>query len=175
MDTEMFAGVVCGIIVGIILVVILLKITKTNGKIKCEFDERQEMIRGRGFKYGFYTLLIYDAVYGVVDLTVEKPYADNLLMLVIGIAISVVVYAGYAIWHESYFALNESPRKFLIAFAAVAVINLAIAGINAKRGILIQEGQLTWYGTNLVAGIMFLVIMLVLGVKLLVVKKEADS
>lgn len=175
MDTEMFAGVVCGIIVGIILVVILLKITKTNGKIKCEFDERQEMIRGRGFKYGFYTLLIYDAVYGVVDLTVEKPYADNLLMLVIGIAISVVVYAGYAIWHESYFALNESPRKFLIAFAAVAVINLAIAGINAKRGILIQEGQLTWYGTNLVAGIMFLAIMLVLGVKLLVVKKEADS
>lgn len=175
MKVELLAGIVCGVIVGIILVVIVLKITKTNGKIKCEFDERQEAIRGKGFKYAFFTLLIYDAAYGLIDLCLTETYADTLLMLMIGIAVSVVVYAGYAIWHESYFALNESPKKFLVSFTVIAMVNLVLTGIYANEGWLVQNGRLTFYWANLVAGLMFFAIMIILGVKLLVVKKEADA
>ncbi len=55
-------GVVIGLIVGIICVVLLLAVTKTDENVKYKYDERQELVRGRGFKYGFFILLIYNAI-----------------------------------------------------------------------------------------------------------------
>lgn len=167
MNTPMLLGEICGVILGIIIVVIVLKYTKTNNKIKCKYDERQEIIRCKGFKYGFFTLLIFDAAYGLVDLTMEKPVADTLLVLMAGIVLSILVYAGYAIWHESYFALNENPKRVMISFSVIAIINFVLTGIYASEGWLIRDGKLTFYWTNLMAGMMFFVICIILGLKIL--------
>ena len=43
-------GVVCGILVGLLLMVVILKLTKTDGSLKCKYDERQQLVRGKGFQ-----------------------------------------------------------------------------------------------------------------------------
>ena len=47
------AGFAVGITVGVILVMVLLKMSNTDKKIKTEYDERQERIRGKAYKYAF--------------------------------------------------------------------------------------------------------------------------
>ena len=53
MNVEMALGMVTGLVLGLILFIIILKVTKKDGKIKCQYDERQELARGKGFKYGY--------------------------------------------------------------------------------------------------------------------------
>lgn len=171
MNTTMLAGIICGFIVGIILVAMILRYTKTNGKVKCEYDERQEIIRGKGFKYAFFTLLIFNALYGMIDLTLERPVADNIVVLMTGIILSVLVYAGYAIWHECYFALNENPVKVLVSFGIISAVNFVLTGIYASEGWLVYDGKLTFYCTNFLAGMMFVVICAMLGLKVLLLKR----
>nr|MCR4806342.1 hypothetical protein [Lachnospiraceae bacterium] len=52
-------GFVAGLMVGLVLVVIFYKIANTDKKIKTEYDERQQRIRGKAYKYGFYTMILY--------------------------------------------------------------------------------------------------------------------
>ena len=50
-------GFIAGLIVGLVLVVIIFRIANTDKKIKSEYDERQLRIRGKAYKYAFYTML----------------------------------------------------------------------------------------------------------------------
>ena len=53
MNESMVLGILCGLLIGGIVVVIILKLTKEDGSVKCKYDERQQLVRGIGFKYGF--------------------------------------------------------------------------------------------------------------------------
>ena len=174
MNVEMLIGMICGVAVGLILIGIMLKVTKTDGSMKCKFDERQQMIRGRGFKYAFFTLLIYDVVYGCIDAVMEKQWVDHLTGMFMGICLGVLVYVVYCIWNEGYFSLNQNPKRVLIAFALIAVWNLAIAAKNILRGAMIEGGKLTFASLNLVCGIMILIIFVVTLIKWQISKREIE-
>ena len=57
------AGFVIGLIVGIILVMVLIKMANKDRRIKTEYDERQEKIRGKAYKYAFYTMIYYQVIF----------------------------------------------------------------------------------------------------------------
>lgn len=50
MSIAYLAGGLVGILIGLVLVAILIRYVRTDKKIKAKYDERQELIRGRGFK-----------------------------------------------------------------------------------------------------------------------------
>ena len=54
------AGFVIGIVIGLIACVVLFKISNTNHKSKTEYDERQQVIRGKAYRYAFYVLAVYE-------------------------------------------------------------------------------------------------------------------
>ena len=108
MNVSLMLAMLCGVACGLILVAIILKITKTkkdNG-IKCKYDERQIIARGHGFKLGFFTLVIYDFIYGMLGIFSTKQLFDPLLAMTIGIMIAAAVHITYCIWKEAYFSLN---------------------------------------------------------------------
>ena len=49
-------GMVFGLMIGLVIAVILLKFANKDHRFKTQYDERQESIKGRGYKYSFYTL-----------------------------------------------------------------------------------------------------------------------
>lgn len=101
-------GFVFGVIVfsAIILIPMLIGLTKDR-KLKRKYDERQEAIRGRGFKGAFYTVIILNTLYSFALVGFEKVPIEPSAMMVLIVIFGVAVYAWYCILNDGYFALNE--------------------------------------------------------------------
>ena len=175
MNGFMLAGVITGIVVGLVIAGIGMTFTKKNRKEKFTYDERQNTSRGVGYKYAFFTLLIYNAVCGCIDMAIEIPWAEPLTVAIIGIALSVLVHVIYCIWNECYFSMNEEPKRVLIFFAIIAVINVIIAIMQGRAGELIENGVLTNQCANLIVAIMFGIIMIALAIKTALKKCEVEE
>jgi len=157
-------GAGLGILAGVLFIAFFLKFTKKDGKMKCRFDERQNIIRGNGYKYAFFTLLIYNAL-DIITGSILEMYFEREVIAFFGIILGVVVYAAYAIWNEGYFSLNENPKRVMVLFGVISVINL-MAGISSiLSGEMIEAGRITFRAMNLMCGVMMLFILGVLAVK----------
>lgn len=174
MSMEYLLGILCGAAVGVILVVLILKWTKKDGSSKCKFDERQQLVRGRGFKYAFFSLVICNAVYAAVDAGMEEKLIDAPVGVSAGVVISAVVYACYCIWNEGYFALNENPKRVLAAFVLIALLNFGVFAGNVMKNGMLEDGVLNVSCMNLLCGVMFLVVFAVMLAKWIQNKREAD-
>ena len=175
MNGFMLAGVITGVVVGLIIAAIGMTFTKKNRKEKFTYDERQKASRGVGYKYAFYVLLVYNAVCGCLDMGMERPWAEPLTVAIIGIAIAVLVHVIYCIWHECYFSMNEEPKRVLIFFAIISVINVIIAVMQGQEGLLIKNGMLTNQCANLIVAVMFGIIMIALTIKTALKKREVEE
>ncbi|MCI5700205.1 MAG: hypothetical protein MR308_07505 [Lachnospiraceae bacterium] len=172
MSEAMKLGIICGVLIGVILVVILVRWMKTDGSRKCRYDERQELVRGRGFKYAFFTLMIYNGIYLILNLLFDKMPADPASGIFIGICISVSVYAIYGIWHDGYLALNENPVRVIVAFICIGLFNVVVTIHSFMEGDIIVDGQLTFHSTNLFCAVLLLLIAATILVKRIKTQKE---
>lgn len=166
MSIAYLAGGLVGILIGLVLVAILIRYVRTDKKIKAKYDERQELIRGRGFKYAFYTSLVYFGLLTItmLGLTEIVPIPSGVLTF-FGVCLSVLVYAGYCIWHEAYFALNENPKRVMIAFSVIGVCNVIIGLSNLHKVTSLQSADATPGLINLTCAVLFVGIFLILLVK----------
>lgn len=173
-NTEMILGMIVGIVVGLILVVCMLKFSKTDGSNRCKYDERQELVRGRGFKYGFLAMLLYYAVYGYLGLVMESLWVDHFTGVIVGLLLGMAVYASYSIWNDGYLALNENPKRLILFFIIMGGINLAFAVMHILDGAMIEHGILTYRSVNLFCGGLFVIIGVVALVKCVRDKRDED-
>lgn len=158
-------AILCGIVAGILFAIFTLALTKKDNNVKCKFDERQEYIRGRGFKYGFFSMLISNALFVCMNLAEIPLFAEFEVLILIGCAIGIGFWVVYCIWNEGYFALNEDKKKLMILFAVIAIMNFIIGGIQLARGRVIQNGKLTCDSINFICGFLFVVIFLTMLLK----------
>ena len=166
---------IAGVAVGILLVAVGMyffgRKAHTDGARRPKFDERQELIRGRGYKYAFFALLVYLVAYGVIGYTWFAPLAGAFLGLVIGVG----VYACYTIWQDAYFALNEKRRMYILLDALIFVINAAAGVSNVLEGRVMENGVVTGGGSlNLMCAVLFLVIMVMLLIKEIASRREDE-
>lgn len=149
---------------GITLLIYLLicrpMLKKRNSKFL--YDERQELMRGKGYKCAFFTLMFYDLVYVMLDIAMEKKFIDAGAATFLGVCIAITVYVSYCIWNESYFGLaaNRVQIYYLIIFACIGVLNLYMGIRNIITGVWIEDGRLTFENANLFCGIMMFVIVI---------------
>lgn len=156
-------GIVTGVIFGIVMVLIyMVRTRKKRGK--CEFDERQQLARGKAFKYGFVTAVVYFLAYSLSGIIASGNWMKNPFWVFAGVSLSIGVFAGNAIWNDGYFSLNETPDSYMALFGALAVINL----IGAFRDV--RENSL-----NLCLGVLIICILIVMGVKRLWDKKREEE
>ncbi len=151
-------AVIIGTVLGVILLVILLVLAQKDNSLKQNYDERQELLRGKGAKYSVYTMFLLDIVLFLleaagVSLPMSPGMASFFNVLVVG-----GVYAVYCIWKDAYFALNQKAGVFIGVFLVAGIINLFM-GIKAfSDGVAIQNNQLTIRSMNLFCAIMVLVV-----------------
>ena len=112
-------------IIFIALLIIFFILTLKQSK-KSNYDKRQELIRGRGYKYCFLTILSLDAIFLILNGQVK---VSSLLMIMIPLFAGVWVFSMYTIWNSAYFALDQNKVKlFSWIFVIVGVMN-CIKGI----------------------------------------------
>ena len=166
-------GMIFGIIFGISIVIATLLIKKAHKKER--FDERQMLARLRGFKLGFFTILIYDSIYAFYSLFVEKTILTTFAAMVIGIVLGAAVFGVYVIWKDAYVALDEGRKNFLLLFGACGILNL----LNGIRGIreemALAEGDPQIYVLNFSAALLSGAVFIAFAIKGLTRKKEEEE
>lgn len=171
----MILGIGTGVVVGLLLVAIILRLTKTDGSMRCKYDERQMLARGKAFKYAFFTLVLCDAAYAF-GFAIEPMVLvmDVSAYMIAAILFSALIYVSYCIWNDAYFSLNENRGRMTIIFGILGLLNLVLGIRSLMDGRGIEDGKLNVNACNLFVGITFVGVFLVMGIKWLN-SRESDE
>ncbi|MBR6478336.1 MAG: hypothetical protein IKS85_07795 [Lachnospiraceae bacterium] len=169
-----FGAIICilfGMLIGgCIGMIVWAAYSKGNRVSSPKYDERQEMERGRGFKYSFFITCLFIVVAYILETAglLARPYYQ--LFNILGLFIGLTVYIVYCIWHEAYFALNQNTRTVIISLTLIAIANIALAIINYLDGSMFQNGT---FGPSILNALMAIVFIVLLATVLL--KQMVDS
>ena len=153
-------GVTAGIIVGLVIAVFIIRYVNRDKKLSTEYDEMQRQIRGQGYKYAFYTVLILEAVLCVLTMGMELP-AEPYVVHFFAIFVGITIQASYCIWKGAYVGQNTNLQRYIILMAVVSVFNLFSAFMAWRSGELFMDGKFQAPAVNLLCGLMFAVIGIV--------------
>lgn len=168
-------GFIFGVlIVSAIVVVIILIATKEDGSIKCKYDERQELIRGRAYKISFYIMLICNFIYVMLDEVYDKLPIETSLYMALVVILCVGTHAWYCIYNGAYIALNENTNRIIVALSLVGLFNIVLGITSLVKGEWVEDGMLTFNCSNMACGCMLLITVLVIIAKRIHDKKEED-
>lgn len=158
-------GMSVGVMVGLVFCVVMFKFWNKDGKVKTKYDEMQERVRGRAYKYSFWTLAAYEALMCVVTGFVGDLHMEQFLIHFTGVLISAMVHAVYSVWNDAYIGLNTNSRRFMICMFVVGIINL-LSGIMAiVSGTLVMDGVLMAPFANLLCAFMFIIVGVEIAIK----------
>jgi hypothetical protein len=154
-------GVLCGLAVVLVIGIVLRIINKSNKT--CEYDERQEAIRGTGFKYAYFTALIVLCIGGIIEMLLDKAWCGLFTFAFLAVWASVCVFTTYCVIKDAYFTLRSRRKALIAIFIAAGVINLGIGIGHIIRGDIIEGGMLSLNAANLItgAGCLYLGVMIV--------------
>jgi len=140
MNTGASFGMIFGLMVGLVIAVILLKFSNKDHKFKTQYDERQEFIKGRGYKYSFYTLLYLEALLAVLEVGDISFGIERYLVHFVVILISLAVLCVHSIWNGTYWGLNNNRKRYTAIIAIAIVLNLIPVIAAIANGSLSREG-----------------------------------
>ena len=102
-------GMLVGIAVALGIFAVIAAINRKRGK-PGEFDERQELIRGKAYQHAFFAVMIFSALYGLAVVTVERPLMADGVSALIAMFVGIAVFAveSMAVSKMSMFALAIS-------------------------------------------------------------------
>lgn len=165
MSTSYAAGLAFGIVTALIIFAIVWKFGKKS--MKGTFDERQELVRGRGYKYASFTmlgLLTLDLLVESLDAFETLPVTRTLAIFFIFLA-GVMVYALYCIKNDSYFGVGTDTRTYRAVMWVVIVCN-AVSGFTGLKDGAIEDGKLAFGPcASLLFCLAFVIIMIMLSIK----------
>ena len=161
-------GVASGIIVGLIICIFLIKYMNRDNKLKTEYDERQEAVRGKGYTFGFWGCMAGAALVMILDCG-GFEIANRFVMDFFIIFVGLIVQVTYCIWNDGYYGINTNRKRFYIISIIAALCNLLSVIGNIKGGSFIVYGVLQDSGVNFLIVVLFIVI----GVEL-IIKERID-
>lgn len=154
--TILFTGILTGLLVAILF--LLTSITDTSTRRK--YDERQLLAQRNAYRYAFFTMIGFSVLMLCWYLTDLPAFATQPgVLLFLNAILGILVYAVYAIWHDAYFALNESRVKLIICFVTLGLINLIAAGHCILSGEFLTDGKLNSLSINLFCGILSITVL----------------
>lgn len=168
-------GVLVGVLAGVIFAIFLLKWMKKGREIRCRWDERQLLIRGNGFKYSFFTVIILLYLYSMFGNEIHgfpmDYQATGIFIIFFGVMVDIV----YCIWKGAYFALNENKKRVMAAFVVLGLINLLVGIRNLVNGDSFTDGVLNIRSANLFCGVLFVVIFATMLIRMLISEKDDEE
>ena len=151
---------ILGVLVGLAMAGVLVAVLFRAKVLDMTFDERQERARGVAYKWGFLTMAVCLALYGVSDLLLGR-WCDALAGVVLCFCVAGTVFASVCIRKGAYMGLRESRRTVLPFLISATALNLLVGIQQVAEGGVVVQGILTYRATNLLLGLTCLAILLV--------------
>lgn len=156
--------VLVGVLVGLLLGVVFMKAINRDGKIKTEYDERQKEARGKGYMYGFWAIIIANALLFTFSNSFDMTVLGSTVYFM-PILVGVIVQVTYCIFKDAYVGLNNNMTRFVIIMSIVTVFNLFVGVKAYLDGELIKQGTVSSAFVNVLCGGIFLILTIELGIK----------
>ena len=164
-----------GIVIGIILILVVYKFGNRNHKMSTDYDERQKKARGKGYQYGYYAMMIYEAVLLILYIGEISLPVESYVLHFTGMLIGAMVLSTYCIWHDAYWGLNNNRRRYGLIFLVLGILNAVPVIGSAMHGGLLENGKLATSGLNMGVLVMLTVIGAELLIKAQMEKREVDE
>ncbi len=168
-------GLLFGIIVGLVIAFVLLKMANTNHRMKTEYDERQQLIRGKGYMYGFYTIMFYEVIMMVLDIAEFEFPVEHYTLHFVGVIFGCTVLCIYSLWNDVYWGLNNNKKKYSIIIVFAIILNLLPIIGQAASGTLVQDGKIGLTTLNIFVIIMMAAIGIAAVIKKLVKRDSSEE
>lgn len=146
--------------------------TKKKGSVdeKKQYDERQDMIKGKASKYALVTMAICGCVYFLITCVSGKSFAEDGVSVLIMVFLGMSVASVYSIFNDSFFGLTERAgtgryRQFMITSVIFVVCDGYIGIRMIADHELIREGLLTAKCLYLILAVFYLIILASIGIK----------
>ena len=85
----------------VLFIAIMVGLLALNFNKLKEYDERQLAIRGRGYSYAYFTVMILSILYVSTKNIISVPISSELISVII-LLISVIVFITYTIFNDAY-------------------------------------------------------------------------
>jgi hypothetical protein len=175
MSTAYLWGVAVGVIVGVIIVALIFTYNKkkTGSVVGGDFDERQQLMRGKAFQAGFFTMLFFSFLYWVlVTLVLQRPLMEDGLSALICGLVGVGVFGIDCVIHDAFFTVQNKPKNYIILFTATTISQIPAAINNIQAGRVVQNGVLTFSAVPIVCAVLFVSILIAIVCKTQAMRKE---
>ena len=140
---------------------------------KAEFDERQQLARGKAYKAGFYTLLVGLLAVYLIPIFTEWQPKDTALLLFAVICVGVTVFACVAVANDAYLGIRQNPRAMLLVLGIVVVGNLT-AGFSVMESVGFADGLAVENSMNFIIAAMGLIILAALAIRLRMAARDEE-
>lgn len=140
---------------------------------KAEFDERQQLARGKAYKAGFYTLLAGLLAVYLIPIFTEWQPKDTALLPFAVICVGVTVFACVAVANDVYLGIRQNPRAMLLVLGIVVVGNLT-AGFSVMESVGFADGLAVENSMNFIIAAMGLIILAALAIRLRMAARDEE-
>ncbi|MBQ9624621.1 MAG: hypothetical protein IJR47_00800 [Clostridia bacterium] len=167
-------GLIVGIGVAMIFFMALKLFRRKSLSEEAQYDERQRIARGVAFKYAYWTLLLYIALYAVVDLSGFR-FCETFTGIIIGVTLSLGVFACTAIMKDAYVGINQNKRWWVILNIIVILANAFATVPNFLEGNIIENGMLSHGVVNILMVILFSAVLITYAVHNRSIKTDEED
>lgn len=172
---EYALGLMFGILIALLIVTILSVAKRRKTGKPDDYDERQQLIRGKAYQHAFILTLCVAALYGALVAITERAYmADGVAALLVTF-IGVGAFAAESILRDAFYTAKNRPKTYILLYAACILSQIFGAFDHISAHDLVQDGVLTMNVMPLACVVLFSVILVCLIVKAVREPKEDDD
>ena len=150
------ASLAIGILIGLLFAFLLIRYANNNKKVKVEYDERQNRVRGDAYRYAFYSILIYETILLVLEIGEVSLPIPNYALHFGGILFGCIVLSAYCIWKDAYWGLNNNRRRYGAILVVGGLLNAIPVISSITSGTMTDGGTYSFSIVNLMVCIMLL-------------------
>ena len=158
----------------IVLGLVFAKSFHKDSSATPKFDERQMAVRGRGYMFAFYIIILVMCLMPVVMTDEIQTFLGDLIYF-IPLCVGLPVHVMYCVWKNAYVELNLNVKSWVVLMIFIGIFNLILGVSRIIDGTIIEDGVLQANAINLYLGILVFVILIELLIKNAIDRKEADE
>ena len=162
------AGLIFGFIIAFVIFLVLSFLHRKDKK--AHYDERQQLIRGEGFKISFAAVTILNLMYSLVAYDYLREIISPQIVIIANSFIGVLIYTVYCIFNDAYMQVGQKTGKWVALICLVIFCNGSAVYVNRDRG-LSFNGYVNGSLLNIIIIIFFSAILISFFIKQLLERK----
>ena len=137
-----------------------------------DYDERQKRVQGMAYKAAFFTQALVTAALSAVQEFFGQPWLSMLSVVLVGLILSIGVFAVTCICGDAYAAIHQRPAGIYLSFGVLIAAQLI--SLIGQPFDLMAQGRFTPFALRLLVVAVLLVILITYAAKRIMERRREE-